>query len=63
MLFVVINRVSKQSYSVPCHKTINARDMAELFLKCVWFREGYPDSVAQTALPSLSSLGSKSVVS
>jgi hypothetical protein len=45
MLFDVINRVSKQSYSVPCHKTINARDIAELFLKCVWCREAYPDSV------------------
>jgi hypothetical protein len=45
MLFVVIDRLSKQSYSIPYHKTINARGMAELFLKYIWCREGYPDSI------------------
>jgi hypothetical protein len=44
ILFVVIDRLSKQSYLVPCHRTINTRVMAELF-KYVWCREGYPDSV------------------
>jgi hypothetical protein len=35
MLFVVIDRLSKQSYSIPCHKTINTRGMAELFFKYI----------------------------
>jgi hypothetical protein len=45
MLFVVIDRLSKQLYSISCHKTINARGMAELFLKYIWCCEGYPDSI------------------
>jgi hypothetical protein len=45
MLFVVIDRLSKQSYSIPCYKTINARDIAELFLKYIWCRENYSDLI------------------
>ena len=51
MLFVVMDRLSKQSYSIPCHKTINARGMAELFLKYIWCREGYPDSIVSDRGP------------
>ena len=51
MLFVVIDRLSKQSYSIPCHKTITARGMAELFLKYIWCREGYPDSIVSDRGP------------
>ena len=51
MLFVVVDRLSKQSYSIPCHKTINARGMAELFLKYIWCREGYPDSIVSDRGP------------
>jgi transposase InsO family protein len=51
MLFVVIDRLSKQSYSIPCHKTINVRGMAELFLKYIWCREGYPDSIVSDRGP------------
>jgi hypothetical protein len=35
MLFVVINRLSKQSYSILCYKIINTRGIAELFLKYI----------------------------
>jgi hypothetical protein len=45
MLFVVIDRLSKQSYLISCHKTINARGIAELFLKYIWCREDYPDLI------------------
>ena len=51
MLFVIVDRLSKQSYSIPCHKTINARGMAELFLKYIWCREGYPDSIVSDRGP------------
>jgi hypothetical protein len=44
-LFVVMDRLSKQSISIPCYKTITARGMAELFLKHIWCRQGYPDSI------------------
>ena len=51
MLFVVVDRLSKQLYSIPCHKTINARGMAELFLKYIWCQEGYPDSIVSDRSP------------
>jgi hypothetical protein len=35
ILFVVIDRLSKQLYLIPCYKTINARGIAELFLKYI----------------------------
>jgi hypothetical protein len=41
MLFVVIDRLNKQSYLIPCHKTINTRGIAELFLKYIWCYKGY----------------------
>ena len=34
-MFVVMDRLSKQVVSVPYHKTVNARDLAKLFLKHV----------------------------
>ena len=45
MLFVVVDRLSKQSYFIPCYKTINVRSIAELFLKHIWYHKGYPDSI------------------
>ena len=50
-LFVVMDRLSKQAVSVPCHKTVNARDLAELFLKYVWYREGFPNSIVSNRGP------------
>jgi predicted aspartyl protease len=50
-LLVVMDRLSKQSISIPCHKTIDARGMAELFLKHIWCREGYPDSIVSDRGP------------
>jgi hypothetical protein len=35
MFFVVIDCLSKQSYLIPCYKTINTYDIAELFLKYI----------------------------
>lgn len=32
-IMVIINRLSKQAISIPCHKTINSRGMAELFVQ------------------------------
>ena len=51
MLFVVIDRLSKQLYSIPYYKIINARSMAELFLKYIWCQEGYPNSIVSDYSP------------
>jgi hypothetical protein len=51
MLFVVINRLSKQSYSIPCYKTINTHSIAKLFLKYIWCRKGYLDSIVSDRGP------------
>jgi hypothetical protein len=45
MLFIVVNRLSKQLYLIPYHKTINIRGMAELFLKHIWCCKGYPNLI------------------
>jgi hypothetical protein len=45
MFFVVINRLSKQLYFIPCYKTINARNIAKLFLKYIWCCKDYPDLI------------------
>jgi hypothetical protein len=45
MLFVVIDRLSKQLYLIPCHKTINIRGIAELFFKYIWCYKDYLDSI------------------
>src|SRR5436190_8497618 len=34
-VFVVIDRLSKQSFSIPCHKTTTAKDMAHLYIHTV----------------------------
>jgi hypothetical protein len=51
MLFVVIDRLSKQLYSIPCYKTINIQRIAELFLKYIWCRESYFDSIVSDRSP------------
>ena len=32
MIYVVIDRLGKRAYSIPCQKTITAKDMACLFI-------------------------------
>jgi hypothetical protein len=45
MLFVVIDRLSKQLYLILCYKTINTRDIAKLFFKYIWCYKGYLNSI------------------
>ena len=35
-IFVVIDRLSKQAVSIPCHKTITAKDMAWLYIVFIY---------------------------
>ena len=49
--FVIMDRLTKKSVSVPCHKTITAKQMAELFITH-WFRHfGMPDSIVSDRGP------------
>jgi transposase InsO family protein len=45
MIFVVVDRLSKRSYSIPCYKTTTAKDMARLFIIYIWRTHGPPDTI------------------
>jgi hypothetical protein len=45
MLFVVIDCLSKQLYLILYYKTINTHNIAKLFLKYIWCRKSYSDSI------------------
>src|ERR1700721_3129287 len=36
MVFVVINRLSKQAISEPCYKTITAKEMAQIYIRTIY---------------------------
>jgi len=40
--FVVVNRLYKQSISLPCFKTITAKDMARLYVNNIYQFYGAP---------------------
>ena len=44
-VFVVIDYFSKISVSIPCHKSITAQDLAELWVKHLYRRTGPPDII------------------
>ncbi|KAL1979106.1 hypothetical protein VTN96DRAFT_6844 [Rasamsonia emersonii] len=44
-VFVVVDRLSKRPVSVPCHKTITARQMARLYVDHVYRWTGPPDTI------------------
>ena len=50
-ILVVMDRLSKQSFSIPCTKEIDARGLAELYLRHVWCRQGFPDSIVSDRGP------------
>ena len=41
-IWVVVDRLTKQRHLVPCSTTINARDLADLFLHHVFRLHGLP---------------------
>jgi Reverse transcriptase (RNA-dependent DNA polymerase)/RNase H-like domain found in reverse transcriptase/Integrase zinc binding domain/Integrase core domain/Chromo (CHRromatin Organisation MOdifier) domain/Retroviral aspartyl protease len=51
MIFVVVDRLSKRSYSIPCYKTTTAKDMARLFIIYVWRTHGPPDTIVSDRGP------------
>ena len=44
-VFVVIDRLSKQSILIPCFKTTTAKDMARLYIQHVYHIWGAPESI------------------
>lgn len=51
MAFVVIDRLGKRAYSIPCQKTTTAKDMARLFISNVYRTHGPPDTIVSDRGP------------
>ncbi|MGH6649449.1 DDE-type integrase/transposase/recombinase [Aquabacterium sp.] len=50
-IYVVIDRLSKQAVSIPCHKEVTAEGMARLFIRHVYSYFGPPDSIVSDRGP------------
>ncbi|KAL3708702.1 hypothetical protein TMatcc_006686 [Talaromyces marneffei ATCC 18224] len=50
-VFVVVDRLSKTPISTPCHKNVDARELARLWIKYVYPRTGLPDSIVSDRGP------------
>jgi hypothetical protein len=51
IVFVVIDRLSKQAISIPCHQTITAEEMAQLYITYVYRYYGAPESIVSDRGP------------
>ena len=51
MIFVVVDRLSKQAVSLPCHKTVTAEDMARLYIDAIFRHKGPPESIVSDRGP------------
>ena len=50
-IMVIIDRLSKQAISIPCHKNIDAREMANLFIQWVYRFGHTPESIVSDQGP------------
>ena len=50
-VFVVIDRLSKQAFSIPCFKTTTAKDMARLYIQNIYRVRGAPESIVSDRGP------------
>ena len=50
-VYIVIDRLSKRVYSIPCHKTTTAKDMAQLFITNVYRTHGSPETIVSDRGP------------
>jgi hypothetical protein len=50
-VFVIIDRLSKQAISIPCHKTVTAEDMAQMFISYVYRYFGAPQTIVSDRGP------------
>jgi hypothetical protein len=44
-ILVVVDRLSKQAFSLPCFKTTTAKDMAELYIQYIYYIKGVLDTI------------------
>jgi transposase InsO family protein len=51
MVFVVVDRFGKRTISIPCHKTIDAKETARLFIHYVYRFYGPPDTIVSDRGP------------
>jgi transposase InsO family protein len=49
--YVVVDRLSKQSISIPCYKTTTAKDMARLYVSYVYRYRGAPETIVSDRGP------------
>ena len=49
--FIIIDRLSKQAYSLPCHRTVTAKDLANLYLKHPYRESRLPESIISNKGP------------
>src|SRR5271170_6518642 len=50
-MMIVVDRLSKRVYSIPCHKTITSEGSARLFKDTVWRHEEFPETVLRDQGP------------
>ena len=50
-VFVVIDRLSKEPITTPCHKTATAEDMARMFITNVYRHKGAPETIVSDRGP------------
>ncbi len=50
-VFIVINRLSKQAILTPCHKTINAEEMAHIYLRTIYRYYSPPETIISNRGP------------
>jgi hypothetical protein len=50
-VFVIIDRLSKQAFSIPCFKTTTAKDMARLYIQNIYRIRGAPESIVSDRGP------------
>jgi hypothetical protein len=50
-VFVVVDRLSKQSISTPCYKEVTAEDMARIYITHIYRYYGPPESIVSDRGP------------
>ena len=50
-ILVVVDRLGKRPYSIPCYKKATAEDLARLFILYIWRTHGAPDSIVSDRGP------------
>jgi transposase InsO family protein len=50
-VWVVIDRLTKRSISIPCHKTVTAKDVARMFIEHVYRHKGLPLTIVSDRGP------------